>query len=236
MGVIDYIAKLPRDGEWPLRSQPVDSVCIHHSATSPFVSLEAIARYHLSKGHPGIQYHYVIAFDGKVFQVNEDNRNVYHSHYWDTGIGVCMLGNFSEALPTKEQLQAAQWLYFELRKKHGAIPLVGHNTPRNGKVANTQCPGTTFGRWKWELVSEPIDNGAYLLEKAKAHQVPYNEDTALAKAGKARGFVAISDEYRDVVGYVYQLFRHPLTPSQLQVGWVVEGKWDDVYWVADERK
>jgi hypothetical protein len=148
------------------------------------VSIKSIAEYHLTKGHPGIQYHYVVGPDGKVFQCNSDDRDIYHSYYWDTGIGVCLLGDFTTAKPTSAQLDATRELIYAIRDMHGKVPVVGHNTPRDGKAANTACPGATKGSWLpgLDVVVKPpaVETGPSLLG-VFYQAVPSKEQVALVE-------------------------------------------------------
>jgi len=151
MQIIDISGQLPRHTtkRWERRTAPIDCFCVHHSATRADISVEAIARYHVeTKGMAGIQYHYVITADGAIYQTEPDSAFVWHGNDWNTGLGVCLLGDFTEAHPTAEQIAAARWLLTEKRREYGTIRLVGHGeAPR----AQTECPGQTWGEWKGEL-------------------------------------------------------------------------------------
>lgn len=116
----------------------IDWIVWHHSATSTG-SAEGFAKYHVEKHDwPGIGYHFVIEKDGTIKQTNELTTVSYHCPGRNTdGVGVCLVGNFSNSMPTKEQMQSATWLGREIRKR------VGKNltSAPHGDFKDTSCPG-----------------------------------------------------------------------------------------------
>ena len=117
--MIQDASALPRHPTktWAKRSGPPSLVCIHHSATAPTVTPYAIARYHVeTKGMASIQYHYVITSDGTIWQANPDDLFVHHGHDHNTGLGVCLIGDFTKTHPTEAQIGAANWLYHEKQR------------------------------------------------------------------------------------------------------------------------
>lgn len=163
--IIDIVHELPKHAtkRWATRAAPVDCFCVHHSATRADVSIEAIARYHVvDKDMPSIQYHYVITAEGAIYQTQPDDLFVWHGNDWNTGLGVCLLGDFTTAHPPEAQLAAARWLLAEKRRQYGELRLVGHKeAPR----ASTECPGDTWEQWKGEL--ERIEEDGLMTATSK---------------------------------------------------------------------
>ena len=161
--VVDLRASLPKHPtkRWEHRHAPIDCFCVHHSATPPSVTPEAMARYHVEvRGYPGIAYHYVIWPDGTIFHCNDDELFTWHGHDFNTGLDVCLTGDFTDTLPTREQLDAAAWLYREKRKVYGpGLRLVGH---REAPRARTECPGRTWGLWRDAILGGAVMRASVL--------------------------------------------------------------------------
>lgn len=129
------------------RESSLVGIAVHHSATEvgnhPIRQIKSFARYHVSKGWPGIGYHYVIGVDGKVYKTGRILEKRYHvgnanSKY----VGVCLIGNFNDTYPTKGQLQSLKELFTSIQGMPGYAgvrKLVGHRD-----VGNTECPGANF--------------------------------------------------------------------------------------------
>jgi len=131
-------------------------IIVHHSATDRGNS-EHFDLAHKNRGWKGVGYHFVIdngtygkedgqiettprwikQLDGAHCKAGKMNKN---------GIGICLVGNFSEEGVSSRQLQSLSTLTNKL-KKYYKIPskrIMGH-----GQVpgARTECPGTKFP-WK----------------------------------------------------------------------------------------
>ena len=143
--VIDYVMRLPRTGNWSKRTAPINVFAIHHSASSPTTTMKAMAEYHISRGYPGIAYHYVIEPSGLVYQTQPDDAFSYHGHDFNTGLGICLTGDFTTGAPTNCQLEGAGWLLARKRAQYGNLPLNGH---KEASRASTQCPGNTWPNWR----------------------------------------------------------------------------------------
>lgn len=118
--VKDITNKLPRD-RWRRYSsremEQIDTVVVHHSATSSGTP-EAYARYHVEKrGWPGIGYHYVIQKDGTIYQTNQLDTISYHTSGQNTNsIGICLTGDYDKQEPVQIQLQKCAQLIAALRQ------------------------------------------------------------------------------------------------------------------------
>ena len=131
-------------------------IVIHHTATGSG-SVESIHAEHRRRkdadGNPwlGIGYHFVVGNghgmkDGAVestFRWDEQLHGAHSGHalFNARGIGVCLIGNFEQAPPTKEQMQSVRTLVAVLATRH-QIPrerIIGHVA-----VKATACPGKHF--------------------------------------------------------------------------------------------
>jgi hypothetical protein len=133
---------------WGIRSR-TEQIVIHHSATAPTVTEEAIRSYHLSKGYAGIAYHALVYPDGRWKQVNPWDALSWHAGCgYDTplnanaySIGVCLLGDFTKQPPPEQQLQGARELVAHLMGLYGELRVIGH---REAYKVSTACPGNAF--------------------------------------------------------------------------------------------
>ncbi len=157
----DITNELPKHATKRYRQRPlsnVDTIVIHHTATRPSISAEAIARYHVSangRNWPGIAYHFVIPPDGRVLQTNALETMSYHvGTHNDHTIGVCLVGNFTYAPPTDEQIESGARLVAYLRDVIGWLAAV---RPHRA-LSQTACPGATWDEWLSLLETEPDDD------------------------------------------------------------------------------
>ncbi|MFA6217723.1 MAG: N-acetylmuramoyl-L-alanine amidase [Candidatus Omnitrophota bacterium] len=129
-------------------------IIVHHSATDEGNAL-SLFDLHMKRGFTsGLGYHFVIAngsfgkIDGQIeasprWIKQMDGAHCKASGMNHQGIGICLVGNFSnESVPDK-QLDSLVYLVNVLRKQY-KIPyqnILGH-----GQVpeARTECPGTRF--------------------------------------------------------------------------------------------
>ncbi len=151
--VVDELPKHP-DKRYPTRSlSDITHIAVHHSAASPNIPVEAIARYHVEHNKwPGIGYHFYIGPDGTIYQTNRlttMSNHVYMNNAYT--VGICVAGNFQHTLPTPAQLQATAHLIAWLTQLLN-IPLdhvKGHREfPHNEE--HTSCPGDEWlGGFRW---------------------------------------------------------------------------------------
>lgn len=128
-------------------------IVIHHSGTHTGSS-EEFNKAHIRRGWEGIGYHFVIdnGTAGKdVGQIEtgprwikqQDGAHCRASGMNEKGIGICLVGNFSEQQISRRQLDSLVYLVNLLRKYYG-IPkrnILGHGMVPGAK---TECPGTKF--------------------------------------------------------------------------------------------
>ena len=107
----------------------IDAIYLHCTATSPGVpvSVEAIRRYHVDvRGFSDIGYHYVVQPNGERCSgrlIDRKGAHVLGDN--DHSIGVCMVGNWDEAIPTRDdpQLMATGELLARLCYLYGIEPM-----------------------------------------------------------------------------------------------------------------
>ncbi len=136
---------------WPSRKW--DYIIIHHSATDVGNALN-FDKAHIKRRWKGLGYHFVIdngtagKKDGQIevsprwlHQENGAHCKANEMNY--NGIGVCLVGNFSEDRVTPRQMESLVFLVNKLKDYYN-IPnsnILGHGQV---KGACTECPGTKF--------------------------------------------------------------------------------------------
>ncbi len=127
-------------------------IVIHHSASD--AGNEAVFnREHKQRGWLGVGYDFVIdngdgGPDGRVevtfrWEQQIDGAHAGNELYNKYGIGICLVGNFDNDLPTAKQMDSLVALINYLQKRC-AIPtanIVGHCHVR---IGGTHCPGLRF--------------------------------------------------------------------------------------------
>jgi N-acetyl-anhydromuramyl-L-alanine amidase AmpD len=140
-------------------------IVIHHSATMPYRILrpedvQAISNNHEKKGfstfywgnYYHIGYHYIILPNGEIIQGRPEKCRGSHAIGYNSYIGICLIGNFTEKdsylrglglnQPTPEQIQSLISITEDLSKRYH-IPtenIVTHNNIN----PKTECPGEKF--------------------------------------------------------------------------------------------
>lgn len=163
--VIEALLRVNQQRAWT-------SIVIHHTA-SETGSVESIDTAHRARrdadGNPwkGIGYHFLIGNghgmkDGEIaptfrWKDQIDGAHAGNAEYNQNGIGICLVGNFEEGVPTDAQIQAVRRLITGLRKRC-RIEVSG--IVRHQDVRATACPGKLF---PWEDV---IDNQLALKDGA----------------------------------------------------------------------
>ncbi len=142
------------------------SIVLHHSATGTgdVASIDQTHRQQKdSQGRPwlGIGYHFVVGNgramgDGEVQATFRWREQLAGAHagtreYNEQGIGICLIGNFEEHLPTPKQIDAARDLVRRLAQRH-VIPR--ERILRHQDIQATACPGRQFP-WEQVLLDVP---------------------------------------------------------------------------------
>lgn len=124
------------------------NIVIHHSATKDGVlkDFDSIRKYHIEvNGWKDIGYHWVVervngilrAFPGRA----ENQKGAHCPEYLmnSTGIGICVVGDFSQSPPDDETYWFVAQLCRDIMSRHPIINIKGH-----GFYSNTECPGAMF--------------------------------------------------------------------------------------------
>jgi len=140
----NLVDKLPRHS-WKRYSKrdlkKIKRIVIHHFAGN--ISIHEAAKYHVSKGWPGLGYHYVIDYDGSINICNYIDTISYNVGNNNTPtIGIAIRGDWSDQLPDSCMLFALDELIESIRLTSGYLPVFGHDDFRN-----TECPGLELKKW-----------------------------------------------------------------------------------------
>ena len=131
------------------------AIIIHHSATDNG-DAAIFDKWHKEKNWEGIGYDFVIgngtdSADGQVevtyrWRNQETGAHCKTPNNWanEEGIGICLVGNFNETMPTNRQMQSLLELVRFLQNRY-RIPksrIYGHKNTPGARV--TDCPGRNF--------------------------------------------------------------------------------------------
>ena len=155
-GTIDR--NIPRDWLPPSRLEKKwTAIVIHHSATQNG-NAAIFDKWHREGNHwEGVGYDFVIgngtdSGEGQVevtFRWREQKTGAHCGGTpgnWanEEAVGICLVGNFNQTVPTARQMQSLVKLTRFLQERYG-IPksrIFGHNTTPGARI--TDCPGTDF--------------------------------------------------------------------------------------------
>jgi hypothetical protein len=135
-------------------------ILIHHSAGSDTDHLDTddIRRFHVGgRGWRDIGYHFVVErIEGTYAAIMGRPLNMAGEHspgHNTVAIGVCLVGNFSDAPPPPEQLKCAADLVSGLAV---AFRIPVGRVLRHNAVRATECPGDLF---PWDAFLELVKRG-----------------------------------------------------------------------------
>ncbi len=130
-------------------------VIIHHSATS-IGSARLFDRSHRKRGFRTMGYHFVIGNGTDNSADGEIEPGLRWRLQWEgahtsgnmnyVGIGICLVGNFEDSVPTKKQMASLVRLVTHLAYNHN-IPLENIRGHKDCVNNTTKCPGKNF---PWE--------------------------------------------------------------------------------------
>ena len=123
-----------------------ECIIIHHYATSKG-NAEIFRRAHKKRGWREVGYHYIIgngtnSGDGEAEVGRGESETGAHTvDYNNKSIGICLVGNFEEQVPTEKQLKTLLALCRDIMGRYSipAEKVLGHR-----EVSNTLCPGKNF--------------------------------------------------------------------------------------------
>jgi len=135
--------------------RPWRYIVLHHSA-SDSGSAAVFDAEHRARGWDGLGYHFVIdngkgGLDGQIEIGERWKLQKWGAHtgftpgneYNNYGIGICLVGDFTNSMPTHAQMASMKQLVLELMSKYDIPPenVIGH---RDAPGTNTACPGEKF--------------------------------------------------------------------------------------------
>lgn len=166
-----------------LRKNGVIGVCVHHSVYKPAHNIEELKAqaklfdgWHKSKswaneiktggefGHQNIEYHYLMALDGSILQVQDEKYVLYASgdnfrgdlSFNLHGIQICLTGNYENDVPTEAQMKSLVLFIRDIEKRYKIDAMVrGH---KETSQTATACPGKNIGTSKSGWLSQVIKN------------------------------------------------------------------------------
>lgn len=173
-------------------------ITVHHSAEADPVPLDGslessaeglrqIQRSHLKSKQPpwgDIGYHFLIDPQGRVFQGRElawqgahasGNNNIQN-------IGVCLMGNFEEEVPTNAALQSLQKLLDNLRRVY-SIPRREVHTHQQFK--STACPGKNLEPWVERYAQDEASKSRTAAKPSEASSPKSSSKSSAKPAGKS---------------------------------------------------
>lgn len=157
----DISATLPTNPNlppYPVRDlSAIQQIVINHTATPASVTPLRIAQFQTTNEklpRPGIAYHYCVTADGEVYQTNPLTAVANHAgEYNAQSVGICLIGNFTDAPPPQAQLSATAELIARIAAQLGLA--VSENTVFGySDLAVTASPGATWPTWKPVLIAE----------------------------------------------------------------------------------
>ncbi len=157
--ITDISNRLPRHPTRRYPSRPkskIDTIVIHHTALPASVGPERIAQVLVrDRDMAGIGYHYFIAADGTIYQTQPLTALTRHAfQFSDTGVGVAFAGDFTEEIPTPQQLEAGGKLCAYLMRE---LNIKRENIKGLSELVAHQSPGRQWlegQRWKDRLLAE----------------------------------------------------------------------------------
>lgn len=155
---IDVTQRLPHaDSPYARRSlAQVKYLVICATGANPRLSLDRIAQVHIGAGYPGIAYDFVVDASGQVFRTSELEAVAQPDQVWsEQGVNIALAGNFSAAMPSLPQIDAAGRLCSWLAQNLGLGPeaIVGL-----GELTRSDNPGAPFyhgSKWK-EMIQRQV--------------------------------------------------------------------------------
>lgn len=138
----------------PVRKGRWKYLVVHHSATA-MGSAKGMDEYHRTKRHMenGLAYHFVIGNgrgmkDGEIYVGNRWTRQLHGGHLSreslnQVSVGICLVGNFNETVPTRRQIDSLEALLNALQRRCG-VSTGNIKTHSQIQPKHTECPGKRF--------------------------------------------------------------------------------------------
>ncbi|WP_158542435.1 N-acetylmuramoyl-L-alanine amidase [Lujinxingia litoralis] len=167
-------------------------ISVHHTVTANNVSDAAAAvrqvqQMHFNRRFHDVGYHFLIGWDGRIFQGTPENKVGAHVKNQNTGnLGIALLGSFHLSTPPSEaQQQSLARLIRHLSDKYD-IEINRTNIKGHGERMATACPG-----------GQVLSRFDAILEMARADATCSGGDSATPGEGEE------DTEGQDVASYRY---------------------------------
>ena len=204
--LVNQTDRLPQHPTARYPSRPLEYIrhlIIHHTGVPASVGPEVIAGYHVTDlNWPGIGYHFVVDATGQVYQTNALTTAAYHARQFNaSGVGIALLGNFSQAVPPAAQLdgvaELCAWLLRGLDLPLDAVK--GHR-----ELIAVTCPGDYWLQgpaWKESLMARVAGllAGEPLAEPAPAATVSGGTTTLWAAQAEPTARKVVTPEPEPVI-------------------------------------
>jgi hypothetical protein len=166
-----------------LKTGQTIGVAVHHSVYKPANNLDELKAqaklfdgWHKSKswaetiktggeyGYQYVEYHYLMATDGSILQVQDEKYVLYHAgdnfrgvdSFNLHGIAICLTGNYETDVPTEAQMKALVLFIRDVQKRYKIDARVrGH---KETSQSATACPGKNLGTSKSGWLKKVIAN------------------------------------------------------------------------------
>jgi N-acetyl-anhydromuramyl-L-alanine amidase AmpD len=157
--ITDISGQLPQHPtkQYPTRPETdINTIVIHHTAVPASVGPERIASALINnRDLPGISYHYFVAADGTLYQTQPLTALTQHAYQFSAAsVGVAFAGDFTDAIPTPQQLQAGGQLCAYLMR---TLAISRDNIKGLGELVTHQSPGRQWlqgQKWKDLLLAQ----------------------------------------------------------------------------------
>lgn len=126
-------------------SVALNTIVVHHSAI-PNASPAEIQDLHMDRrGFADVAYHFLIDSNGVIYEGREIHVRGAHVQGFNTGsVGIVLIGNFNETMPTQSQMDSLEQLVDYLRYTYEIRYLAGHKDYPNQSPDGTECPGANL--------------------------------------------------------------------------------------------
>lgn len=142
----------------PRRS--TEAIIVHHTATRPDASVEAIRQAHLRRGWKDIGYHLLIR-NGARWKGRPLDAVGSHAPGWNhRSVGVALVGDYSEAPPPLDQLAQLHATLGWLLGRYPGARILRHDQAMAevGDPDHTDCPGI---HWEGPVLESLAAAGVY---------------------------------------------------------------------------
>jgi len=122
----------------------VEKLVVHHSASKKSTTKKSdIDSWHKQRGFSQVGYHKIIEGDGKIVSGRSEKLKGAHAKGTNhNSLGVCVVGNFENEIPSDVQIISVIKVLVEWCKKYEltSTDIYGHGNI-SGTTTKTSCPG-----------------------------------------------------------------------------------------------